>query len=118
MAYEIKELTGSLFLNEEKQGSQPDYTGNVKINGKTWRLAAWETTSQGGREYLSIKITDPEEFKRQQEQRNSGGQRSGGYGNTSQSDFEKRRAEMRQRGEQARQQRDFGDDLADDDIPF
>ena len=66
MPYEVKELTGSLFTNEDKEhDKQPDFTGNVKIKGKLWRLAAWNSTSQGGREYLSMKVSDPEEWKRE-----------------------------------------------------
>lgn len=65
MAYETKELSGALFRNENKEhDKQPDWTGNIKINGKLWRLAAWETESRGGVDYLSIKISDPADFQR------------------------------------------------------
>jgi len=65
MAFEIKEKRGSLFKNDNKEReNQPDFTGNVKINGKVWRIAGWNTESRGGTEYISLSVSDPEDFKR------------------------------------------------------
>jgi uncharacterized protein (DUF736 family) len=57
---EQKENSGALFRNENKvEGSnQPDYTGNVIINGERKRLAAWIKESQAGKKFMSIKISD------------------------------------------------------------
>jgi hypothetical protein len=34
MAYEIKDMTGSIFANQGKvKENQPDFTGNFRING-------------------------------------------------------------------------------------
>ena len=64
MAYEQREGQGSLFANDKKQAgsSQPDMTGNILLNGKKMRLAAWEKTGNSGRTFLSVQVS---EFKEQ-----------------------------------------------------
>jgi hypothetical protein len=55
MAYQIREGNGSLFVNDRKETEQqPDYTGNVRIGGVLYRLAAWSRTGASGTPYLSI----------------------------------------------------------------
>tara|TARA_R100001530_G_scaffold52171_1_gene38617 strand:- start:501 stop:713 length:213 start_codon:yes stop_codon:yes gene_type:complete len=45
--YENKEGTGTLFVNQNKsKDSQPDYTGNCKIDGKVMRIAGWKNQSK------------------------------------------------------------------------
>lgn len=113
MAFEQKELTGALFEKHDKEGKQPDFTGNVKIEGKEWRLAGWWTESRGGETYMSLKVTDPEEYRRSRDQ----GQRTSGPSRVptppprrlNNDEFEKRRADMKSRA---------AGDFADDDIPF
>lgn len=46
MSYATRELEGTLFPNARKAaGKQPDYTGNVRIGGVLYRLAAWKRRS-------------------------------------------------------------------------
>lgn len=52
--------TGVLFVNNKENERQPDYTGNIVVNGKDYRLAAWKRTSQNGREYLSVAVSEPQ----------------------------------------------------------
>ena len=59
MAFEIKPNTGSLFRKEDKEGTQPDYEGNVDIDGKKLRIAAWIRESKAGKKYLSLKFSPP-----------------------------------------------------------
>ncbi len=54
--YEQKEGQGSLFKDEKKVGSQPDYRGSVKIKGETYKLAGWVKDSKTGKKFLSLKI--------------------------------------------------------------
>lgn len=56
MAYEMKDLQGSLFVND-KQGNdrRPDMKGKILINGQTYWLSAWKQQSQQGQTYLSLK---------------------------------------------------------------
>lgn len=109
MAYETKEMTGALFVNENKEHDrQPDYTGNIKINGKLWRLAGWKTESRGGIDYIGIRISDPEEFKRQQQ----GQMPQAPTRRLSDDEFQRRRREQMQ------SRPDPAADYDDDDIPF
>lgn len=54
---------GSLFKND-KGGNEarPDYTGNLDVEGKPYRLAAWIKVSQKtGNKFLSITVQPREE---------------------------------------------------------
>lgn len=107
MAFEIKELSGSLFEQEDKRSDKsPDFTGNCKIDGKEYRVAGWWTESRGGKVYISLKFSDPEDFKPKQPVGNN-------------SSFEQKRAEIKKRAEEFKRKAagDF-DKGHNDDIPF
>lgn len=58
------ENRGVLFKNEKKESDrQPDYTGKLNIDGVDKELAAWIQTSQGGKKYLSIRVSEPRQDK-------------------------------------------------------
>ena len=60
MAYEMKDMSGSLFREENKKSEKsPDYTGKVKIDGKELRIAGWIKQSKGGSNYLSLAFSEP-----------------------------------------------------------
>ena len=59
MAYEHKEGQGSLFKNDKQNDRQPDFKGTIMIGGTTYEIAAWNRTSQNGREYLSLQASLP-----------------------------------------------------------
>jgi cell division protein FtsN len=56
MAYEMKELNGSLFRNDKKERgtNQRDYNGSCKINGVDMWISAWLKTSDSGVSYMSL----------------------------------------------------------------
>ena len=54
--FELKEGQGSLFKNEKKTGSQPDYRGSVKWRNETLNLVGWVKESKTGKKFLSLKI--------------------------------------------------------------
>ena len=58
--YETRESQGALFVNERKEGEQPDYRGNVRIGGVLYRLAGWKRTARSGTRWLALKI-EPEQ---------------------------------------------------------
>ena len=59
MAYELKEMQGSLFKNSKKTTElQPDYTGKIKVNGVELQLSAWVAKSKSGDTYLNIKAKE------------------------------------------------------------
>ncbi|EMJ93366.1 MULTISPECIES: DUF736 family protein [Leptospira] len=58
--YTLKEKKGSLFSNATKEKeTQPDYTGKVLLEGKTYRLAGWICKSATGKNYLSLSLSEP-----------------------------------------------------------
>ena len=60
MAYEMKDMSGSLFREQEKKSEKsPDYTGKVKIDGKELRLAGWIKQTKSGDSYLSLALSEP-----------------------------------------------------------
>ncbi|PJZ51839.1 DUF736 family protein [Leptospira adleri] len=63
--YALKEKKGSLFSNATKEKeTQPDYTGKVLLEGKTYRLAGWIRKSATGKNYLSLSISEPNPEKK------------------------------------------------------
>ena len=52
----------ALFVNEKKEGKQPDFTGSVNLTkeakGPKLRLAAWKKVGEKAGEYLSISISE------------------------------------------------------------
>lgn len=51
---------GVLFHNS-KDGNEnrPDYTGELDVEGKKYRIAAWNKTSKNGNNYKAISISEP-----------------------------------------------------------
>ena len=65
MAYEMKDNSGALFANFKKEKeTQPDFKGDVMIDGIKKTIAAWKKTTIGGAEYLSLSFG---EFKEQEQ---------------------------------------------------
>jgi len=59
MAYELKEMQGSLFKNNKKTTElHPDYNGKIKVNGVELQLSAWVAKTKAGETYLNIKAKD------------------------------------------------------------
>lgn len=61
-----KKGKGALFEND-KQGNanRPDYTGECTIDGRTFRVAAWNTTARSGKPYISLAFSDKVEGQQQ-----------------------------------------------------
>jgi uncharacterized protein (DUF736 family) len=58
----IYDNSGALFTNEyKKTDKQPDFKGNITINGKKFNLSAWKNKGQGGKNFISLKIDTYEE---------------------------------------------------------
>ena len=70
MAFQIKEkkmdydnnLRGALFRNDKKvEGSnQPDYTGNMEVEGTKYNMAGWMREAKSGIKYMSVSLSIPE----------------------------------------------------------
>ena len=53
--------SGVLFVNDRKEKeNQPDYTGNIVLNGEKKRLAGWKKTSKSdpSKTFLSVSVSD------------------------------------------------------------
>jgi hypothetical protein len=62
MAYEQKDLTGSLWPNENKSGeNDPVYKGSAKIDGVEHWVSLWKKTSKNGKTYLSLSFKPKQE---------------------------------------------------------
>lgn len=54
MAYEQKELQGSLFKNQKREkDSHPNMTGSAKIKGVEYWVAGW-TKGEGDKRWISL----------------------------------------------------------------
>jgi len=53
---------GAMFPNKYKEDGdkRPDHTGSLNVDGKEFKIAAWQSTSKAGNDYLSVRITEPE----------------------------------------------------------
>lgn len=58
MAYEHKPGTGTLFINTKTSETQPDLRGEINIDGKVIRIAAWKRQTKTGTDMYSIKVDD------------------------------------------------------------
>lgn len=57
MAYEQKDLTGSLFKNDRKEkDTHADYRGSALIDGDEFWLDAWINKDRNGNSYMSLKF--------------------------------------------------------------
>lgn len=55
--------TGALFKNKDKKTpNQPDYKGNVSIEGKKYLASGWIKQVPGKDDYISLSLTDPDTF--------------------------------------------------------
>lgn len=64
MAYEIKDNSGSLFRNKDKEkDTHPGMTGSAKIGGVEYWVSSWRKETKNGEPWLSLsfkpKIAEP-----------------------------------------------------------
>lgn len=61
MPFELKDGQGSLFRNEKKTSEkQPDYRGDLMIDGVKYSLSAWIKTGKNGK-FFSIACQVPQQ---------------------------------------------------------
>lgn len=58
MAFEQRDLQGSLFKNKRRtKSTHPEYTGQAKLDGVEYWVSAWINEKQDGEKYFSIAFT-------------------------------------------------------------
>lgn len=63
--FKHKNMTGSLFENNYKErDNQPDMTGKLVIDDKTYQVAGWKNQTKNGGEYIKISVSDDEPQRR------------------------------------------------------
>lgn len=67
--------SGALFKNERKEtANQPDYRGNLNVNGQDFWISAWIKTSRSNVKYMSLSV-QPKDDDQGGNQRPAQGQR-------------------------------------------
>ena len=61
----------TLFKNTKGANNAPEYTGEIMVNGKKMRLAAWVKEGKSGK-FMSGKMSEPREAKQEDTQDNDG----------------------------------------------
>lgn len=51
-----KNNTGTAFANNKTKDTQPDFKGELNVEGKIWQVAVWKRTTKTDKPYLSMKI--------------------------------------------------------------
>ncbi len=81
MAFEKRDMEGSLFRNDKKDPGNPDhekfgdYTGQVMIRGEEFWLTAWLNVSKNGKKYFKIAVRPKDQQQRGAPQGGGNGQR-------------------------------------------
>ncbi len=60
-----KENRGALFNNSYKEDGdkRPDLIGELNVEGRGYRIAAWRNTSKKGLSYLSLSVEESEDVE-------------------------------------------------------
>jgi hypothetical protein len=71
MAYEQRDMTGIIFRNARKKehSKQPDYRGELLIDGVLYELARWGREAKNGRKFFALSVQVPGAWKTREQTR-------------------------------------------------
>jgi hypothetical protein len=70
MAYEQKDNSGSLFVNERKEkDTHPDRQGTIMVDGREYWISGWLKKTQDGTPWLSLSVKPKEKQGQRPQQR-------------------------------------------------
>jgi hypothetical protein len=61
----------TLFKNNKTTNNAPEYTGEIMVNGKKMRLAAWVKEGKSGK-FMSGKMSEPREARQEDDSQGTG----------------------------------------------
>ena len=62
MAYEQRDNSGSMFINEHRQGeNHPNVKGKAMVGGKMYWVSAWTKTTRDGKKWQSLAFQEMDE---------------------------------------------------------
>jgi len=70
--YQMQEGQFTLFKNNKTTNNAPEYTGEIMVNGKKMRLAAWVKEGKSGK-FFSGKMSEPLQPSSQHQENGSQG---------------------------------------------
>lgn len=53
---ELKNNQGILFENKKEKDTQPDFKGELNVDGKVFQIALWKKKSKNNNVYLSVQV--------------------------------------------------------------
>lgn len=53
-----KPNNGKIWLNRDKTGPQPDYSGTISLGGSDKSIALWENKTKNGETYFGVKVDE------------------------------------------------------------
>lgn len=53
-----KPNNGRIWLNRDKTGIQPDYSGTISLGGSDKSIALWSNTTKNGETYFGVKVDE------------------------------------------------------------
>ena len=60
MAFEVRENSGSMFVNQRKQkDTHPDFQGTVNVDGTLKQISAWKKEDKNGNDWYSFSFSEP-----------------------------------------------------------
>lgn len=58
---ELKNNQGILFQNKKEKDTQPDFKGEVNVDGEIYQIALWKRKSKNDNVYLSVQVEPKKE---------------------------------------------------------